>query len=209
MDEEGVRNVAILIFDAVEVLDFAGPFEVFSLAGRPDGASHFRVELVSPKRKVVETRGGLRVESNQAFAEDGSGISTDVLVVPGGFGVRALLGDPLVQRWVRESASTAEVTLSVCTGALLLADAGLLRERSATTHHDSLETLRELAPDAQIEEGVPWVDNGSIVTAGGIASGIAASLHLVSRLCGEETARRAADYMEYEGWSPVSSPDPS
>ncbi len=209
MDDEGVRTVSILIFDEVEVLDFTGPFEVFSLAGRPEETTHFRVELISPKRKVVSARGGLRVEADRAFSEDGSGIPTTLLVIPGGFGVRVLLGDPVVRRWVLESASSAEVTLSVCTGALLLADAGLLRGRRATTHHGSIQALRELAPDAVVEEGVPWVDNGNIVTAGGIAAGIAASLHLVSRFCGEETARRTADYMEYPGWPPVRSPVPS
>jgi transcriptional regulator GlxA family with amidase domain len=192
------RSVAILVFDEVEVLDFAGPFEVFSVAGRRSGLQPFQVRLVSPARLNVTARNDLRI---QAHALADTVLSADVLVVPGGIGTRRLLGSRPLREWIRRIADGAEATLSVCTGALLLAEAGLLAGLRATTHHLALDELRGLDATTVVEENVRWVDNGRIITAAGVAAGIGASLHLVARLCGVDVARETADYIEYPHWT--------
>ena len=189
-----IRDVALLLFPQVEVLDFAGPFEVFSVADPGAEPRPFRVRTVAREAGPLDARGGLRITPEVAIGEVQR---TDVLVVPGGPGVREALGDAETVAWVREMAASAEITLSVCTGALLLAEAGLLAGRRATTHHENLEELRSAAPDAEVVGGVRWVDAGSVVTAGGVSAGIAASLHVVGRLLDSEAAARTATYIEH------------
>ncbi len=179
-------TVGIYLFDAVDVLDFAGPFEVFSTAARVHG----RREPPSPPIFVVATvgrgfapvvaRGGLRVQP--AFnLEDHPPL--DVLIIPGGV-VDAEMDQPEVMAWLIRTAPAASVTASVCTGAFLLAQAGLLHGKQATTHWEDLAELRRLFPDVEVVEGRRWVDLGSIVTSAGISAGIDMSLHLVARLAG-------------------------
>jgi transcriptional regulator GlxA family with amidase domain len=184
------------------VLDFAGPFEVFSTAARVHG----RREPPSPPIVVVATvgrgfapvvaRGGLRVQP--AFSlEDHPPL--DVLIVPGGV-VEAEMGRPDVMAWLQRVAPTASVTASVCTGAFLLAQAGLLEGKQATTHWEDLSDLRRLFPSVEVVEGRRWVDLGSIATSAGVSAGIDLSLHLVARLAGAELARQTARQMQYDWW---------
>ena len=191
------RAVGIFIFDEVEVLDFCGPFEVFSVAARQD-ADPFRVFTIAERRDPIRTRGGLIVTPHHAF-EDAPPI--DLLLVPGGMGTRALIDHAPVIDWIRRAAEHAELVLSVCTGALLLAKAGLLTNLSATTHHGSIDRLRELAPDTRVVADERYVDNGRVVTSAGISAGIDMSLHIVARLVGDEAAAATARQMEYR-WSP-------
>ena len=186
------RTVSILLFDDVELLDFAGPFEVFHVAGR-DGA--FEVCTVAQEAAPIRTRGGLTVTSDAALAD---APVTDVLVVPGGQGSRAAMHSEAVLKWVRAGASHAEVVLSVCTGALILARTGLLDGLTVTTHHSALDLLAECAPNAEVVRDQRFVDNGQVVTAAGISAGIDAALHVVSRLCGADHAASTARHMEYE-----------
>jgi transcriptional regulator GlxA family with amidase domain len=188
------RDVALLLFPQVEVLDFAGPFEVLSVADPGAEPRPFRVRTVAREPAPLEARGGLRITPE---VEIGEVMRTDLLVVPGGPGVREALGDAETVSWVREMAGTAEITLSVCTGALLLARAGLLAGRRITTHHENLEELGDAAQDAEVLGGVPWVDAGPVVTAGGVSAGIAAALHVVERLLGAEVAAQTARYIEH------------
>ena len=193
-----MRGVGIFIFDDVEVLDFAGPFEVFSTAARVaarDGASPepFRVFTVAAVRAPVRARGGLRIEPGFAFGEHPP---LDVLIVPGGV-VTAALDQHEVIAWITASAARAMLTASVCTGAFLLGKAGLLAGRRATTHWEDLVELRKLLPETQILGERRWVDEGSIVTSAGISAGIDMCLHLVARLAGEELAQRTAKQMDY------------
>jgi transcriptional regulator GlxA family with amidase domain len=188
------RDVSLLLFPRVEVLDFAGPFEVFSVADPGREPRPFRVRTVAREAGPLEARGGLTITPQ---VEIGEVTRTDVLVVPGGPGVREALGDAETVSWVREMAGTAEITLSVCTGALLLARTGLLAGRRVTTHHENLDELGAAAPEAEVVADVPWVDAGSVVTAGGVSSGIAAALHVVERLLGAGPAARTARYIEY------------
>ncbi|MBL9206274.1 MAG: DJ-1/PfpI family protein [Opitutaceae bacterium] len=188
------RTVALLLFDEVEVLDFAGPFEVFSVTDELAGASAFRVLTVGVQPGQIRARNGLRIVPDLTLD---SCPPAEVLIVPGGFGTRALLRQPDVVDWVRRRAEAADQVMSVCTGALVLAQAGLLDGLRVTTHHELLAQLAVLAPRATVDASQRFHDNGHVLTAAGISAGIDCSLHLVARLLGPEIARRTADYMEY------------
>ncbi len=189
------RNVAILVFDDVEVLDFAGPFEVFAVTDELKAHAVFNTVTVAPAAGPIRARNGLRVVPDFALGECPR---PDILIVPGGAGARALLGNRVVVNWIQEKSRRTEVTMSVCTGALLLAQAELLDGCRVTTHREVVEALRRLAPKALIEPGVRFHDNGHILTSAGISAGIDCSLHLVSRLLGDNAAAATATYMEYE-----------
>ena len=188
------RNVAILLFDEVEVLDFAGPFEVFAVASELHDYALFRVFTVAASAGPIHARNSLAVFPDYPLE---SAPRPDVLVIPGGIGTRTLMNNTAICGWIAAAAEQAELTLSVCSGALLLAKAGLLAGLRATTHHQVLELLREVAPDTEVIAGERYVDNGRIVTAAGISAGIDASLYVVGRLCGEAVSTRTAAYMEY------------
>ena len=189
-------DVAILLFPDVEVLDFAGPFEVFSVAARIHrGTEHrpFRVSTVAAERVPVAAHHGLPVIANHSFAEQPR---ADVLIVPGGI-VDQPLGDPHTLTWLSAASKEAMLTASVCTGAFLLAKIGLLKGRTATTHWEDIPALRAAHPDLSVVEDVPYVDEGRIVTSAGISAGIDMSLHLVERLAGADTAAWTARRLEY------------
>jgi transcriptional regulator GlxA family with amidase domain len=195
------RTVGILIFDEVEVLDFCGPFEVFSVAAArgPDDERPFQVFTIGRSADPVRTRGGMSVTPHVAM----SGVEAiDLLLVPGGQGTRPLVNDKEMIDWIRARAATAELVLSVCTGALLLGKAGLLDGLAATTHHRALELLKQIAPQTTVRSDVRYVDNGRVITSGGIAAGIDMSLHVVARLLGKEHAAATARHMEYP-WTGV------
>jgi transcriptional regulator GlxA family with amidase domain len=210
-----VRNVGIYVFDEVEVLDFAGPFEVFSTASRvfcraqPGAEPPFQVFTVSASRGPVSARGGLVVQPRYSFTDHPA---LHVLVVPGGV-VTAELDRPRVIAWVAARSATAEVTASVCTGAFLLARARLLKGKSATTHWEDIADLRAMAPATRVVQGVRWVEEGSVLTSAGISAGLDMSLHIVARLAGHDLAVRTARQMDYE-WrdagraAPLPAPGP-
>lgn len=193
------RKVAILIFDDVEVLDFCGPFEVFSVTGRRSGAEPpFEVYTVAEKAGPVLARGGLSVNPHYTI---GQCPRPDILLAPGGWGTRREMNNPALIDWIRQQNNTAELMLSVCTGALLLAKAGLLDGLRATTHRMGMDLLREIAPSAEVCPGERFLDNGRIITSAGVSAGIDMSLHVVARLLGAQTAQETAAYIEYD-WHP-------
>jgi transcriptional regulator GlxA family with amidase domain len=197
MQGENTWSVGILIFNEVEVLDFAGPFEVFSLAAYPEnGPKPFRVTLVAQTKEPVRARNGLRVIPDLDF---GDAPEFDILIVPGGYGAEEIeIHNQVLLDWLRERAQSVAQLASVCTGALLLAEAGLLNGKKATTHWMDLERLRRDYPEVEVQSNVKYVDEGRIVTAAGISAGINMSFFLVSRLLGDEVARATARRMEYE-----------
>jgi transcriptional regulator GlxA family with amidase domain len=198
------RNVAILVFDDVEVLDFAGPFEVFAVTDELRSHSEFNVFTVAPMPGTARARNGLKVVPDYALENCPA---AHVLVIPGGFGARALLRNPVVLEWIQTRSRRAEITMSVCTGALLLAKIGILDGLRVTTHHQALDSLRELAPKAIVDPSARFHDNGSILTAAGISAGIDCSLHVVGRLLGYEASSATAAHMEYERRNaPVAPP---
>ena len=193
------RNVAILIFDEVEVLDFCGPFEVFAVTREDDaGEKPFHVYTVAEKPGPVIARHGFSV--NPAYTIHDCP-APDILLVPGGQGTRREINNPALMAWIAEQAGRVELLLSVCTGSLMLAKAGLLDSLRATTYHTAFDRLADLAPTATLCPGLRYVDNGHIITSAGISAGIDMSLHVVGRLLGEAAARATARQMEYF-WQP-------
>jgi transcriptional regulator GlxA family with amidase domain len=188
------RTVAILLFDEVEVLDFAGPFEVFAVTDALNEKKLFDVYTVAESAGVIRACNGLQVVPTYAFA---NAPTASLLVIPGGWGTRPLLQRPAVIEWIRQQARSAEITASVCTGSLLLAKAGLLEGVTATTHFRAFPLLRELAPTADVREDRRFLDHDKIITSAGISAGIDMSLHLVAKLHGVEVAQKTADQMEY------------
>ncbi len=197
------RQVAIYIYPDVEVLDFAGPFEVFSTASRvkerrnASTAPPFITFTVARSSAPVRARAGLVVLPDHTFE---SSPPPDVLLIPGGV-VDQELRDPVLMDWILRTSRTAKVTASVCTGSFILAMTGMLEGKSATTHWEDIADLRSQFPDVIVREGVSWVDEGSVVTSAGIAAGIDMSLHLVARLAGQELAQATARQLDvpYEG----------
>ena len=193
------RNLAILIFDDVEVLDFCGPFEVFSITGKRDGSDPFHVYTVAQKTPV-SARNKLSINPHYTLKNCPQ---PDILVVPGGFGTRGEMLNETLLEWIKQLYPQTEHILSVCTGALILAKAGLVENIAATTHHGAFDELRAVAPNAEIREGDRIVDSGKIIFSGGISAGIDASFYLVAKLLGRETALETATYMEYD-WKEVT-----
>lgn len=192
------RQVAILLFDDVEVLDFAGPFEVFSVASEHVGTDRLRVFTVAESNRIVRAIGGLTVQPAHTLD---SSPEPDVLVVPGGSGSRHEMDNEALVAWVKRVHRNAELVMAVCSGARILARAGLLDGLPVTTHHEVVDHLRELAPLARVDETRRFIDTGRIVTTGGISAGIDGSFHVVARLFGKEVAGQVAAYMEYD-WRP-------
>jgi len=188
------RNVAILLFNDVEVLDFAGPFEVFSVTAELNNYECFTVYTVAEKPEAITAVNGLSVNPRYCFVNCPR---PDILIIPGGIGSRTAMNNPRIVEWVKASSQQAELVLSVCSGARILAKSGLLDGLVATTHREVIAHLRELAPHATIRENVRFVDTGKIMTSGGISAGIDLSFHVVEKLLGAETAAKTARYMEY------------
>jgi len=191
------RNVGIVIFDGVEVLDFAGPYEVFSVAGEVSDPGAFNVYLIAESKEAVAGRNDFRVVPHHTFAQCPK---CDILLIPGGPGTRIEENRPEMVDWVAARAEPAELVLSVCTGARILAKAGLLDGLEATTHWVSIQELKEMAPEAKIYDDRRFVDNGKVVTSAGVSAGIDMSLHIVARLCGEKAAADTAHFMEYDAY---------
>ena len=193
------KRIGIYLYPDVEVLDFAGPFEVFKTANRvalrlrPNQEPPFAVTTIARGAGLVLARGGLPVQPDVTL--DTTPLP-DVLIVPGGV-VDNELADERLMDWLRSAATHAQIMASVCTGAFILAKAGLLNDRPITTHWEDIPDLRRMFPALDVRENVRWVDDGDVVTAAGISAGIDMSLHLVARLAGQELAERTARQMEY------------
>ncbi len=194
-------TVGILLFDEVEVLDFCGPFEVFS-AARPleaekQGDEHrlFRVLTIAEQERLITCRGGLLLLPHAIIEQHPP---LDILVVPGGQGTRRERHNQRLLDWIGEQDQHTQLTTSVCTGAFLLAERGLLNQRRATTHWGSIEWMRSSYPEIEMLADTRVVDEGHIVTSAGVSAGIDMSLHVVARLYGVEVARWTARRMEYD-----------
>lgn len=199
MSAQPHRTVGILAFPDMEVLDYAGPYEVFNVVGELVGG--FSVESLALTDGPVAARGGFTVVPDRVLP---GGPVPDVVVIPGGGGSRALVDQDMLLDWLRSAAAEAEVVASVCTGSLVLAAAGLLADRPATTHHDAFGELAAISPSTQVVTDRRFVHAGeNIWTSGGISAGIDLALHLVERLGGDEARAVVATEMEW-GWHPDS-----
>jgi transcriptional regulator GlxA family with amidase domain len=190
-------NVGIYIYENAEVLDFSGPFEVFSTANRLSNArALFNVFLVAEDILPVIARGNYSINPHYCFSDHPE---IDVLIVVGGIHVNEVKKFNVI-RWIAKTEKDAKLVTSVCTGAFLLAEAGLLSGLSVTTHWEDIDELEKSYSSLRVVRSQRWVDEGRIITSGGISAGIDMSLHLVSRLSSLELAERTARQMEFD-WS--------
>jgi transcriptional regulator GlxA family with amidase domain len=197
-------RVGIPIFNQMDVLDFTGPFEVFSVAGRilSDGVYRddddvipaIQALAIGETDEIIHTRGKLPIKPHYTFDNHPP---LDLLVVPGGWGTRREVDNPVLIDWLRRVTQATPVNASVCTGAFLLGKIGLFDGHKATTHWASLDRMETTFPNVQVIRDVRWVDEGNVVSSAGISAGIDMSLHLVERLFGLDLAERTARQMDY------------
>lgn len=185
-----MKTVAVLLFDGIELMDFTGPAEVFIIA---DHGKAFRVVTVAASTKPIKTMGGITVTPDFAFD---SAPKADIVVIPGGN--MAAVGKP-GRDWIVEASSEAEATMSVCYGALLLANLGLLDGKEATTHHWAIDDLKAAAPKCKVVTGKRYVASGKFITTAGVTAGIDGALHVVEQMLGKDAAKWAAEeWMEHK-----------
>lgn len=195
-----MTQIAIVLFDGVEELDFAGPWEVLAAWATQHPDDGVSVFTVADTTDLVTCAKGLRVAPDHTWE---TAPAADVLLVPGGFGVNAKLDDAAFLERLRANLERGTLVTSVCTGALALAAAGLLRNRPATTWWGRLDRLAELEPTVEVRPDDRFVDSGEIVTAAGVSAGIDMALHLVGRLHSVERAREVRRYIQYDPEPPV------
>jgi putative intracellular protease/amidase len=193
------RNLAILLFDGVQIIDYTGPYETFGHAFKKDGGA-INIYTVAEKPGPIRTSMDMSVNPTYSFENCPQ---PDILVLPGGNGVWKQLDNPEVIKWVQEKSKNAEVVMSVCNGAFFLAKAGLLDGLQATTTFSLIARLKDAAPKTRVVDDVRYVDNGKFITTAGLSSGIEGSLHLIERLYGKGMSQMAAVGMEYN-WDPDS-----
>ena len=193
------RSVAVLLFPGVELLDFAGPFEVFSAARTASESSERLMDVftVAESLEPVRCNNPLTVLPDYVLVDCPP---ADVLVVPGGMGTRTAVDRPELIAWIAQRAGEAEVTTSVCTGSFLLAKAGVLAGKPATTHWASIERMRRDFPAVAVAESTRWVDAWPVVSSAGVSAGIDMALHVLSRLYGADVAVATARGIEYDHW---------
>jgi transcriptional regulator GlxA family with amidase domain len=199
-EKHQTRNVAIVLYDHVELLDFAGPGEVFAAAawaGAAGDVPAFHVYTVGKTKAPLTSQGFVKITPEYSI-EDAP--KPDLVVFPGG-GVGSITEDPALMAWAKKTVDSAEIAMSVCNGAFVLGALGALDGKTVTTHFGAIAHLRALAPKASVQEGRRFVDNGHIVTTAGVSAGIDGALHVVARLLGRTVADKTARYMEYR-WSP-------
>lgn len=190
-------NIGIFLFNDVELLDFAGPYEVFSVATELQDNALFNVFTITEDGGGIRSVNGLKVMPDYDFKNHPQ---IDVLVVPGGNGTKIEMTKDTVLQWLKEQYTHSQITMSVCSGTRLLGKIGLLNNLKITTHHEVIADMKMIVPTAMIEENVKFVDNGKILTSAGISAGIELSLYVVTKLFGKEVANKAAVYMEYGNW---------
>ncbi|MFT3794083.1 DJ-1/PfpI family protein [Flavobacterium sp.] len=188
------RNVAILIFKDAEVLDFTGPFEVFSVASNLYDDQLFNVFTVAKNDGPVHAVNGLSVHPHYSIAEHPK---IDILIVSGGVGTKSVLEDAELLDWIAAVHQTTEMTVSICSGSRLLGRLGLLDGKPFCTHHQVYDHMEMIAPLAIPMKEKRFIQSGKIFTSGGISAGIDLSFHVVETLCGQKVADATAAYMEY------------
>jgi transcriptional regulator GlxA family with amidase domain len=189
--------VAILLFDDVEVLDFAGPFEVFSVTAQLSNYQSLEVKTVGKTKSLIRAKNGLQVMPDLGIDALGQ---VDILVIPGGDGSKKVIADPEIMDWISQRAENAQTIFSVCSGTRILAQLGYLANQQFTTHHEVFDDILEIEPTAVPDKEARFVDNGKFMTAAGVAAGIDLSLYVVEKYFGEEVKKKTARYMEYGGF---------
>jgi len=189
------RNVGILIFDDAEVLDFAGPFEVFAITAEINNDELFNVFTVGSTPRPIRAVNGLSVNPTYDFS---NAPHIDILIVSGGGGTRKVMKDEAVLSWVRQAHQAAEVTLCICSGSRIFGALGLLAGKPYATHHQVYEHMHEIEPNGIPQPTKRFVKTSAkLYTSGGISAGIDLSFHVVEQLHGRDITTKTAEYMEY------------
>jgi transcriptional regulator GlxA family with amidase domain len=195
------KKVGILLYHGVEPLDFVGPYEVFSAVNFGESHARYDVFTVSEKKGDVKSSSGLIVKADYDFTDCPQ---ADIIVIPGCNTAPELLGNSTIISWIQTQNKNAEITFSVCSGALLAAKAGLLTGMPVTTHHMCFDKLLEIDPTINLNKTERFIDNGSIITAAGVSAGIDAALYIVYKKSGRDAFFKASEVMEYgDGWKSV------
>jgi transcriptional regulator GlxA family with amidase domain len=187
------KKVAILIYEGVYLLDFCGPMEVFCDVQFVDTTIAFDVYTVASSENTINTHTNTRITPNFSIVNCPS---PDILVIPGG-NLNLIKEDSKIGDWIKSISKKAEITMSVCTGAFILADLGLLDNLKATTWYGATERLQKKYPKIQVQPGLRFVDNNQIITTAGITAGIDGALHIISKLYGKDIAGKTAKFIEY------------
>jgi len=195
-----MTTIGLLIFDGAEELDFVGPWEVFTMAAKV--RDDIRVVTIAERAGPVACAKGMRVLPDHTLAD---APQLDVVMVPGGIGTRREVDNPVVIDWLRRIAPGLRWVTSVCTGALLLCEAGLARGRRVTTHWAFIEDLRKRYPDVEVLAGVRYVRDENVCTAAGVSAGIDLALWLTGQIWGIDTARKTQRAMEYDPAPPYAA----
>ncbi len=190
-----MKNIGILVFDNVELLDFAGPFQVFSASNTCSTKKHFNILTVASSLSHIKTSNGLEIVPQYAIDQHPD---IDILVIPGGDGTKSLLNKKQLLDWLRSIIQGTIITLSVCSGARILAKLGLLKNLEFTTHQEVVEDVLTIEPKAVYDKNKRFVDNGKIMTSAGISTGIDLALHIVEKLHGISLKKAVMDYMAYK-----------
>ena len=196
------KSVAILLFEDVELLDFAGPYEVFSSVHKPPERKLRLMDVVTVAATMapVTCANGLVVQPDHDL--ENCPIS-DILLIPGGAGTRTAVNNPVIMDWLAQQAKFAELLTSVCTGSFLLAKLGVLNNKQATTHWAGISSLRKNHPAVNVQENVRWTADGNVYTSAGVSAGIDMALHIVQQIYGAEIANETARWIEYDYWPPT------
>jgi putative intracellular protease/amidase len=188
-DTPARKKIAVLVFNGAEVIDYAGPYEVFA-----GDQSSFELYTVAPSDAPITTGPGLKVAANYSFT---TAPQADVLIIPGGM-IDKVEHDPAVLNWIEAQSAHTQITMSVCNGAFILANTGALAGLTATTTRVNIDALRKAHPEIKVVRDRRFVDNGHYITTGGVSAGIDGALHVQARLLGEGYAQGDALYLEYQ-----------
>lgn len=189
-----ILNVGLLVFDNIELLDFCGPYEVFTACNMASEKTFFNTYTFSPEGSPIKSINGMKVIPDFSIKNMPR---PDILVLPGGEGSKSVIAQSQLMEGIKERIEECSYVFSVCSGARILAKAGLLEGLEYTTHHSVFENLAQLSPDGIARKGKRYTDNGKILTAAGVSAGIDLSLYLIKKLLGESLAKETAHYMEY------------
>lgn len=192
-----MHNVGIFLFPQIELLDFAGPYEVFSVTDELNNHQLFNVFTIADGGQEIKTINGLKVLADYDFHNHPP---VDILVLPGGIGTRNEVENSAVLTWINKLGQNSRILMSVCSGARFLAKLGLLDHKESTTHHSVFASVQELAPLTRLTADKRFVDNENVMTAGGISAGIDLALHVVEKLHGRAIVAKTIKYMEYGDW---------
>ncbi|WP_282041014.1 DJ-1/PfpI family protein [Winogradskyella flava] len=192
------RTVGILIFKNAEVLDFAGPFEVFSVSNQIHNNKLFDVSVVAKTKEPIVAMNGLSVNPDYSF-EDAP--TFDILIISGGMGASLVVKDKEALKWIDKAVKKSELTMSVCTGAAILGKLGLLEGKPYCTHNTVYPFIEKMVPTAKPQKEKRFIQSDEkLYTSAGISAGIDLSFHIVEKLHGKEVASNTAQYMEYKGY---------